>query len=326
MEVSSHALDQSRSFGTAWDAAVFTNITRDHLDYHKSFEAYQQAKCRLFSAELRASNKARKFAIINADDPAAEVIAAAAAANAELIYCSAKADRRSQARLISYRGDTSGTKVEIDVFGKRIKIDAQLVGEYNALNILTAAATLAAVGKFSNEEISRALSEVAPVPGRLELVGQSKIRVYVDYAHTPDALERAQGSLRGITAGRLITVFGCGGDRDRGKRPLMGEAVARFSDYAVVTSDNPRTEPPEKIIEDIIPGVDGVRRERSKFLYSVDADRRSAIKRAIEEARPGDAVLIAGKGHEDYQEIHGKKYPFSDVVVSREILHELELL
>ncbi|HQH27769.1 MAG TPA: cyanophycin synthetase, partial [Oligoflexia bacterium] len=242
------------------------------------------------------------------------------------IRCIGISVEREDGDIIVRRADcTLGeTRIHAAMFGREASIVSRLVGRYNVANLLASSAALVSVG-YDADAVSEALKNVPPVPGRLERIGSKDVYVFVDYAHTPDALVNAQRSLRELGSGRLITVFGCGGDRDRGKRPLMGEVVAQMSDYAVVTSDNPRTEEPERIIDDIVPGV--LRESgRNGFAWKRIADRREAIAHAIEYARSGDVVLVAGKGHEDYQEIHGVRYEFKDQDVCRGVMANLGIL
>jgi UDP-N-acetylmuramoyl-L-alanyl-D-glutamate--2,6-diaminopimelate ligase len=203
-----------------------------------------------------------------------------------------------------------GSELDVRILGDEFTLFTRLIGEYNAANVLAAVCCLVAHGHAA-QDVVEALREIETVPGRLELVAAAPVSVYVDYAHTPDALLRAQSSLRELIGGRLITVFGCGGDRDRAKRSPMGKIAGELSDYTVLTSDNPRSEAPEKIIEEILPGLRAAKGEE-RDTFRVIVDRREAIQHAISLARDGDAVLIAGKGHEDYQEIQGIRHPFSD--------------
>lgn len=313
MEVSSHALDQARVEDVKLDVAVFTNLSRDHLDYHQTFDAYFAAKKRLF-ALLAAGAKNTKAAVINADDAYADELLRFARENG-LKDFSFGTSEKAALRMVRVHEDASGMRLTIvrPATGETFEIVAPFIGLHNAENLAAAFASCVALG-ISASDVVEALRDVPQVPGRLERVGQGEKRVFVDYAHTPDALERAIKTVRASTNGKLWVVFGCGGDRDRGKRPLMGRVAADLADHVVVTSDNPRTEEPAAIIADILgsgiqPSV-------------VDSDRRAAIARAISEAAPNDTVLIAGKGHEDYQIIGTTKLPFSDQEVAREALAE----
>lgn len=315
MEVSSHALDQQRIFGIPFAVAAFTNLTRDHLDYHKNFDEYFAAKRVLFEGcgtEPPATN------IINLDD----------AYGAELI----KHVRGLKRQVISYgmeRGDFHASRVEYGLNGTRFDIittDAEipmwtpLAGRVNVYNVLTAAACAYARG-CSPHDIAAGVAKLKCVPGRFETVNMGQpFAVAVDYAHTDDALRNLTSLARDFVShtaqkGRVITVFGCGGDRDRAKRPLMGEAAGRGSDFVIVTSDNPRSEDPIAIINDALPGV-----QRSGVKYVTEPNRRKAIAKAIAEARAGDIVLLAGKGHEKTQTTREGVFPFDDVQVAREEL------
>ena len=319
MEVSSHALEQGRVFGIHFDVAVFTNLTRDHLDYHKDMQSYFAAKRMLFAG---AGGRPPRAAIINADDEYGSALLSVS--------------RNLSEQLISYgisRGEVQAANIELQPrgtafdlmtpFGK-IKIRSSLIGQINVYNVTAAAAAALARG-CSLEQISLALASFQQVPGRFERVdcGQP-FTVVVDYAHTDDALRNLTAIARDFAGrgglhGRVITVFGCGGDRDRTKRPLMGEAAGKGSDFVVLTSDNPRSEDPRKIIEDALPGL-----KNSGTRYSVEADRRKAISMALTEARVGDVVLIAGKGHEKVQITREGTLPFDDVQVAREALQQLQ--
>jgi UDP-N-acetylmuramoyl-L-alanyl-D-glutamate--2,6-diaminopimelate ligase len=315
MEVSSHALDQQRVYGIPFDVAVFTNLTRDHLDYHKTFEEYFAAKSALF--EGRGTEPPR-VSVLNLDD----------AYGAELI----KRTRAAKRVVISYgleRGDFHANKVELGMNGTRfdmvipgaeVPMWSPMAGRVNVYNILAASAAAFARG-CSEHEIAAGIAQLKSVPGRFETVNQGQpFIVAVDYAHTDDALRNLTSLAREFVSrnsqkGRVITVFGCGGDRDRVKRPLMGEAAGRGSDLVIVTSDNPRSEDPLNILNDAMPGL-----QRSGTKYVVEPDRRKAIERAITEAHSGDIVLLAGKGHEKTQTTREGVIPFDDVEVAREEL------
>jgi UDP-N-acetylmuramoyl-L-alanyl-D-glutamate--2,6-diaminopimelate ligase len=313
IEVSSHALEQDRVAGTRFDAAVFTNLTRDHLDFHGDVERYFAAKARLFLDHLPGGGKPDPVAVVNVDD-------AAGARLLPTLRTRAVPVGRARAAAVRPRDvqtDLSGMRGEIDLDGTRLPFRCRLVGAPHLENVLAAAATAWALG-VSPEAIAGGLAAAVPPPGRLEQIDGPGFTVMVDYAHTPDALERSLDVLRALTSGRLIAVFGCGGDRDRGKRPLMGAAAARLADVVVLTSDNPRTERPEAIIAEIEAGVrdvgmpplghsaDGGRG------YVVETLRAEAIALAVRLARPGDVLLVAGKGHEDYQIVGTEKRPFDD--------------
>ncbi len=300
MEASSHALAQGRLEALRFDAAVFTNLSRDHLDYHGTMEAYRAAKLTLLEL-LRPEG----VAVLNADEPAW----AGAASRAPRRVTFGRAEGAEvRARDVELAPD--GARFRLHTPQAEADVRLPLVGAYNVDNALAAAAASIALG-ISPADVAAALSDAPQVPGRLERVADSPCPVLTDYAHTPDALERALAALRPQVPGRLIVVFGAGGDRDRGKRPLMARAAERGADLVVVTSDNPRTEDPDAIIDEIVAGFEG-----RSFLRITD--RRAAIGRALEEAGPGDAVLLAGKGHEDYQVVGTRKVPFDERRVVRE--------
>jgi len=304
MEVSSHSLDQGRIDGLVFQAAIFTNLTRDHLDYHKTFEAYFAAKARLIDYLAPPPDG---LAVINVDDPAW-----------------AKLPRTPRRVTFGERGnaDVTATAVTVDARGARFTLVAAgsrhpvalpLLGRFNVANALGVAACAVGLG-VRPAEVAERLSTAPQVPGRMERIAADPCTILRDYAHTPDALERALETTRDITApgGRVIVVFGAGGDRDRGKRAPMGAAAARLADIAIATSDNPRTEDPERILDEVEAGMG------SRPHYRL-ADRRSAIAQALELARLGDTVLLAGKGHETYQVVGTEKQPFDE----REIVREL---
>ncbi len=309
MEVSSHALDLLRTWGTTFAVTAFTNLTQDHLDYHHTFEAYFEAKARLFSADYPAKR------VISIDDKwGKELLRRCSAADDNII--SVGFDPAAQIHPVSVDYEPTHTTVELDVRGSHVKFDYPLVGRFNVSNVMTAFAIGLQLG-FSREGIVAALEEAPQVPGRLERISTAHtggVSVFVDYAHTPDALQKALHSIQHITKGRTIVVFGCGGDRDATKRSIMGRA-SLAADYVVVTSDNPRTEDPMAIIDDIVSGMG----EGSDH-YEVQPDRRLAIACAIAHANPGDSILIAGKGHEDYQLVGDKVLSFDDRVVAAEEL------
>ncbi len=312
-EVSSHGLVQERMTGVSWDGAVFTNLSRDHLDYHQSLAEYALAKKLLFTRDLIASEKQNKFAVVNADDEVGQEILALKLPGVRFGSFSFKTGG-GDVFLVGADLTLQSTHFEVSVFGEKLELESQLIGAYNVSNIL-AAITVLKLLDYSLPDIQARLAVVAPVPGRLERVGDN---VFIDYAHTPDGLKAVQESLRPLTPGKLITVFGCGGNRDKGKRPLMGQAVAELADYSVVTSDNPRKEDPVAIIEEIIPGL--IKAKSGNFQYSIEVDRALAIEQALGMREVGDVVLIAGKGHEDYQEINGVRKSFSDKEICRNLL------
>jgi UDP-N-acetylmuramoyl-L-alanyl-D-glutamate--2,6-diaminopimelate ligase len=303
MEVSSHGLDQGRVNGVRFSDALFTNLSRDHLDYHGTMERYGAAKAKLFDWP------GLKHAVINLDDRFGLELAASV--------------DRNRVNVLGYgfgKGDISGHRLDLSKRGLTLEIEtpwgpsvirSQLLGAFNASNLLGVVGMLLAAG-VKLDEATGSLEQVQPPAGRLQMVRVAgRPLVVVDYAHSPDALEKVLEVLRSLLepGARLVCVFGCGGDRDKGKRPLMGEVATRLSHLAIVTSDNPRSEDPHGIIEEIIGGAHPN--------YVVEEDRATAIARAVREARPEDLVLIAGKGHESYQEIAGSRLPFSDADVAR---------
>lgn len=322
LEATSQASVQERLKNLAWDLMLFTNLSRDHLDLHSTYQAYGEAKKRLFTEDLSASTKKKKIAVLNLDDTfAADLFSELKENYPKLsLFSFSENSKEADVYLESAKLSSQGSVYEIRVAEKRLTVHSQLVGSYNVSNALASVAAFHALG-FDLSRIAEAFPAVRPVPGRLDLVAKSEVSVFVDYAHTPDALRAAQESLRELKPKRLITVFGCGGDRDRGKRPLMGSAVIAGSDYAILTSDNPRSEDPLSIIEDILPAFIG-----ASIPMETIPDRQSAIYRAIKIAQAGDFVLVAGKGHEDYQEIKGIKHHFDDKEVCLAALQEQGLV
>jgi UDP-N-acetylmuramoyl-L-alanyl-D-glutamate--2,6-diaminopimelate ligase len=317
MEVSSHALALDRVAGTEFDVAVFTNLTQDHLDFHGTLEEYRRAKRRLFET-LAAGAKPRRAAVVNADDPAGPSMVEGLGLRALRFAIRAEAEIRPR----RFTSGADGIRMAVDTPAGPLEIASPLVGEHNVMNLLGAVGVGVALG-IPLGIVSAALGALAAVPGRFERVeaGQSFL-VVVDYAHTPDALERVLATARKLVppGGRLAAVFGCGGDRDRGKRPIMGEIAARLADRVWVTSDNPRTERPDAIVDEVLVGVGRVVGSAGRF--AADPDRRVAIRAALGWARPGDVVVIAGKGHETYQVIGTAVLPFDDRAVAREFLAE----
>jgi len=302
MEASSHALDQARVEGVQFDVAIFTNLTHDHLDYHHDFEHYREAKQRLFIDYLPKSSKERKYAIMNLDDPAVGSLMP----SEPIIVLTYSTESEADARLLWYEEDIEGLKVGIFLVGREISVTSPLVGMFNVSNILAAALFGYAIG-LDDDAIKRGLESLAGVPGRLERVANDRgLHIFVDYAHTPDALKKTLETLNHVKPGRLIVVFGCGGERDRAKRPVMGRIASELADMVIVTSDNPRGEEPVAIIEEIKEGLS------SATPFSTLENRKEAIAEGLRLAHEGDTVLIAGKGHEDYQIIKGVKYRFSD--------------
>jgi UDP-N-acetylmuramoyl-L-alanyl-D-glutamate--2,6-diaminopimelate ligase len=302
METSSHALHQRRVEGLSFAAGVFTNLTRDHLDYHGTMEEYFAAKA-LLVEHLTSDG----VAVVNADDRIWDSLPAAP--HAVRFGLGAAADVRAR----QVRSTPDGSRFTLALGSENHDVVLPLIGDFNVANALAAAAAAWALG-MSGDTIAARIATMPQVPGRLEIVNE-RPTVLRDYSHTPDSLERAIAAVRPFASGKLIVVFGCGGDRDRGKRPVMGRIAARGADVAIVTSDNPRTEDPERILDEIELGMDGVPHERIE-------DRRDAIARALDLAEPGDLVLLAGKGHETYQIRGTTKLPFDERQIVREIVTE----
>jgi UDP-N-acetylmuramoyl-L-alanyl-D-glutamate--2,6-diaminopimelate ligase len=310
MEVSSHALMQERVRGIEFDAAVFTNLTQDHLDYHGTMENYFEAKALLFQHLAEQKHK-KGTAVINIDDRYGQrLIDRCAKAVKTVTYgLGARADVRASDMKIDFHGTT----YKLQVGQRSYLVRLPLIGRFNVYNSLAAVAAARALGIEVRASI-KALADSPGVPGRLEAVPVKRsYRVFVDYAHTPDALINVMKTLRELSPARLVVVFGCGGNRDRAKRPLMGAAVEELADYAIITSDNPRKELPGAIIDEIKTGFRGSR-------FEVVEDRHEAIQYAIQHAEPRDIVLLAGKGHETYQEFADHTVPFDDVAVAREAM------
>ncbi len=307
LEASSHALHQQRLADVELSVAIFTNFTRDHLDYHKTFEAYEEAKRGIFDLL-----KPDGFAVINIDDECGQRFAA---------YCSTIGRRvvtfgrsiGANVRIVRSASDVAGSAIALNFKGDEISVRTPLIGEFNAENVAGVFSALIAAG-FEVSAIVDSLKLAHGAPGRLERIAEQGRIAFVDYAHSPDALERALLALRGITNGKLAVVFGCGGDRDRGKRPIMGQIAAKLADCVVITSDNPRSEDPQQIVNEIAAGAGGS--------AICEVDRAKAIAMAVSSLEPGDVLLIAGKGHENYQILGDKTVPFSDQSVAREALRE----
>jgi UDP-N-acetylmuramoyl-L-alanyl-D-glutamate--2,6-diaminopimelate ligase len=326
-EVSSIGLEEGRVDSLNFRAAMFTNLGRDHLDYHGNIETYFAAKLRLFTEILPRSKRKDSVAVIRGDDPFGRRVL-------DSINCrkvSFGLDHSLDAYPESFSADLSGIRATLSVLGKKIEITSPLIGEINLLNILGASALSVALG-IETAAVEDGVRRCPGAPGRLEAVEAKRgVTVLVDYAHKPDALEAVLNNLRKLCAGRLICVFGCGGDRDRGKRPIMGEIAGRIADLPVLTSDNPRSEDPLAIISEVEAGLIAAGRTRidqpgkaGRHDYVVEPDRRRAIEKALRIATTGDAVLIAGKGHEDYQLVGGRVLRFDDRAVVREIAAELD--
>ena len=310
MEVSSHALMQARVRGVEFDAAVFTNLTQDHLDYHKTMDAYFEAKTRLFTS-LAEQSKKRGKAVINLDDRYGAMLVQRYGKDIPIITygVGVHADFRAS----NVRIDFHGTSYQLDAGGKSYLVRLPLIGQFNVYNSLAALAAANVMGVDVRSGVL-ALARANAVPGRLEAVpAQRQFRIFVDYAHTDDALLNVIKTCRELNPARLIVVFGCGGNRDKTKRPRMGAVVDQNADWAIVTSDNPRKEEPAAIIEGIKPGM-------KRGNYEVILDRKEAIFRAVAMAQARDIILIAGKGHETYQEFADHTAPFDDAAVAREAL------
>lgn len=315
MEVSSHALEQYRIAGVKFDLAIFTNLTRDHLDYHGSMEAYAAAKRRLFF------EYGIKRAVINMDDLFGRKLIEELPADVQIIAYTLDAEKyhkhRGGKQIVwgEIIDDPSGRiSMQLKTPWGTGRLNTRLVGRFNALNILASLSALCQLDVPFEDVVSR-LSRCSHIPGRMETFEmQNNAQVIVDYAHTPDALEQVLTTLREMCRGRLICVFGCGGDRDQGKRPLMGAVAEKYADRIIITNDNPRQEDPHQIIKDILGGI------KNHHNVTIEVDRTNAISSAIRGSGNNDVVLIAGKGHENYQEIKGARRPFSDQAVVRSAL------
>ncbi len=320
MEASSHALDMGRVRGIDYHIAVFTNLTQDHLDYHVTMEKYRDTKGLLFSqlGNTYAENKEdNKFAVLNIDDEASHYYSKITAAQVITYGIDQVADVMATNIEIS----AMGTKFTLNSFNGSIDIDMKMIGKFSVYNAL-AATTVALIEGISLDDIKASLESVNGVDGRFETVDeQQDFAVIVDYAHTPDSLENVLKTIREFVKGKIYCVFGAGGDRDRIKRPLMGGIAMKYSDIAVITSDNPRTEDPEQIIKDILPGV---QQANSHAKYVTITDRKKAIEYAIEHANKNDVILIAGKGHETYQILQDKVIHFDDREIAREAIRRMQ--
>src|SRR6266446_4581108 len=313
MEVSSHALAQERTRGIEWDVAVFTNLTQDHLDFHGTMENYFAAKARLFEQLSQQEKKQKPVVIVNIDDRYGERLLRKIDKKISVVTfgMGVQADFRAS----NYRMEFGGTSYQLDARGKSYLVRVPLIGRFNVANSMAALAAANALGIGLREAVL-SLAKSPQVPGRLEMVpAKRQFQIFVDYAHTPDALLNVLKTLRQLEPGRLIAVFGCGGDRDRQKRPLMGRIADQNADYSIITSDNPRTEDPNAIISEIEKGFGSDR-------YEKVAGRAEAIVRAIAVAQPRDIILIAGKGHETYQEFADHTVPFDDIQVARRAIED----
>src|SRR5438067_1263689 len=317
MEVSSHALAQDRVRGLEWDVAVFTNLTQDHLDFHGTMENYFEAKAALFAGLAEQKSKTNPTAVMNIDDRyGAQLVDRLEKKIPVITYgMGVHADFRAS----NYHAEFAGTSYQLDARGKSYLVRVPLIGRFNVANSMAALAAASSMG-ISLREAILSLGRSPQVPGRLEAVpAKRQFQIFVDYAHTDDALLNVLKTLRDLSPRKLIVVFGCGGDRDKQKRPLMGRVADQNADYSIITSDNPRKEDPDAIIAD---AEKGFRSDR----YEKITDRAEAIGRAIELAQPRDIILIAGKGHEPYQEFADHTIPFDDTQVARRALenHPLE--
>lgn len=308
MEVSSHALDQGRVDAVHFDVAVFTNLTRDHLDYHGDMAGYGAAKAKLFARE------GLKAAVVNIDDAFGATLPAQLAGSVRAITISAAGEAAADIAAHDIALDDRGIAFTLRIDGQSLPVRASLLGRFNVDNLLTVAGVLSALG-HAPETIVRVIGTLEPIAGRMNrLGGEAQPLVVVDYSHKPDPLQQALQSLRGHLRGELVCVFGCGGERDAGKRPQMAAIAEAHADRVVVTDDNPRRENGDAIVTDIMAGF------AKPDAVVVQRDRRRAIERAIGDAKPGDIVLIAGKGHEPYQEIDGVQHAFDDRLVAQAAL------
>jgi UDP-N-acetylmuramoyl-L-alanyl-D-glutamate--2,6-diaminopimelate ligase len=309
-EASSHALAQHRLDGVRLDAAILTNLTQDHLDYHTGLDEYRAAKTRILDLL-----KPQGWAVVNRDETAWDTIPTPLGRTLSFgIGGGAQEGAEDQGEIVASEPELrpDGARFELRHGTARAMVNLPLLGRFNVENAL-AASGVATVAGMELDEIAHGLAKVPQIPGRLERICSGPVAVYIDFAHTPDALERVLRTLRPLVAGRLLVLFGAGGDRDAGKRPLMGAAAARLADLAFVTSDNPRTENPEVIIDDVVAGMEDAPHRRI-------ADRKAAIEAALDEAGPGDLLLLAGKGHETYQVVGLEQLPFDEGAIVRDFL------
>ncbi len=303
LEVSSHALALNRVDGLRFKAALFTNLSRDHLDFHKTMASYFETKMKLFSL-LQPEGTA----VINVDDPWVKK----AVDRIEQPVITFSQNESADVSVVRQQLDINGIDLKLQTPFGLLEIHSPLRGQFNVQNILAAVSTGLALG-IKLEVIKRGVEALQRVPGRMEAYEvKPDVQAFIDYAHTPDSLDKALRSLRPLTRGQLIVVFGAGGDRDRGKRPMMGRVAESQADVVIVTSDNPRSEDPQKIIDDILEGIEQPEK------CQVEVDRRKAIEQAVKQAKPGDVILVAGKGHEMYQDVNGVKHPFDEVAILKE--------
>lgn len=310
LEASSHGLEQGRLLATHIDTAIFTNLSRDHLDYHGTMADYQQAKALLFKWPTL------KTAILNADDSVSVDFQQHLASDIKCWTYSQEPQSSADFVALHIEPSLQGLLISVKTPFGIVQLKSPLLGRFNVSNLLAVLAGLLSIG-VSLSDALEALAQTQPVQGRMQCIHHPKLMAVIDYAHTPDALEKVLESLREHTQGQLWCVFGCGGDRDKGKRPIMGEIASRLADKVVITADNPRTEAVGQILDDIVQGI------VANSSYWVIADRKQAIHYALSQAIEGDLVLIAGKGHEDYQEIQGVRYPFDDAAVVNDFLEKL---
>ena len=311
LEVSSHALAQERVRGIEWDVAVFTNLTQDHLDFHGTMENYFEAKAQLFTGLPEQKSKTKPTAVINLDDPSGAKLVDRLAKKIPIITYGVGA--RADFRASNYHAEFAGTSYQLDARGKSYLVRVPLIGRFNVANSMAALAAASSMG-ISLRDAILSLGRSPQVPGRLEAVpAKRQFQVFVDYAHTPDALLNVLKTARELSPRKLIVVFGCGGDRDKQKRPLMARVADENADFSIITSDNPRKEDPDAIIAD---AEKGFRSDR----YEKITDRAQAIARAVELAQPRDIIIIAGKGHEAYQEFADHTIPFDDIQIARRAL------
>ena len=314
MEVSSHALSENRVAGIEFDTAVFTNLTQDHLDFHKTMENYKRAKAKLFELVSESGEKEKKCAVSNIDDKAGEFMLNAASCKRLTYGIHNSADIMATNEKITHKGTNFTLKGD---FGEK-PMKLNLTGEFNVYNALGAISAGIAEG-VAIDKIITALESFDSVPGRFQRVGGKDIAVIVDYAHTPDGVENALKTARKIAKNRVIAIFGCGGDRDRTKRPIMGRIAATLADVVIATSDNPRTEDPQRILDEVMAGVNEIVECKDKESI---LDRKQAIFRGVELANDGDVIMILGKGHENYQILNTGRIHFDDAEVAREALEE----
>jgi len=324
LEISSHAIDQFRCWGIPFDAAVITNLTHDHLDYHGDFNNYRRTKGKLFSSLYYSFKKKgiSKISVINADDPSFQYFAQFWADKKYAYTIKNNHTGLPQIKALDIQSDLEGTKFILETPKEKIRISLKLKGEFNVANACAAAALAFALG-IKKEDIKRGLEKVKEIAGRMEEVNEGqKFKVIVDYAHTPDAFQKVFESVIKMPHNKIISVFGATGDRDRQKRPILGEIGAKFSHYLILTLEDPGSEDPEDIIEEIEPGVIKRGKKLNKDYYKI-VDRRKAIRKAFQLAKENDIVLLLAKGHEQVMQMKNKKVPWDDRVVAKEELKKI---